>query len=365
KVSSSPNQGFNADLQLTVPIFESQILTTGGGFKQAKASTEEHNLTDWKDEDSQADLTYRSGGEDRTWSLFVQDEIIIRENLSLFLGARQDWWETSDGYANQIGSAGYPKEYDSRSASSFSPKAAVVYKPFDGTTLRASAGKAFRPPTVYELYRTWTGSTGVVYNGNPDLKPETTVSWDLGVEQTLWRGAKAKATYFDNHLKDLIYRMTVSATEQDYINAGKATSRGVTLEMEQRLENWLRLFANYTYTNGKIEENIAKPTTEGMNLTYMPRNMVNAAAEVTKGPITASVTGRYVGKRYGDDENKDIVNGVYTSYDPFFTADAKVSYAVTKFATVSLSVDNIFDKDYFSYYKAPGRSWFGEVTVRF
>jgi iron complex outermembrane receptor protein len=72
-----------------------------------------------------------------------------------------------------------------------------------------------------------------------------------------------------------------------------------------------------------------------------------------------------VSKRYSNDENKDTVNNVYTSYDPCFVADAKVSYKLTKSATVSFSVDNIFDRDYFAFFKAQGRSWFGEVTMRF
>jgi iron complex outermembrane receptor protein len=93
--------------------------------------------------------------------------------------------------------------------------------------------------------------------------------------------------------------------------------------------------------------------------------MINAGAECEIGPFSASVTGRYVGKVYSDDQNRDTINGVYTSYDPYFTADAKVSYKVTKFATVSASVDNIFNESYFSYYKASGRSWFMEVALNF
>ena len=72
-----------------------------------------------------------------------------------------------------------------------------------------------------------------------------------------------------------------------------------------------------------------------------------------------------MGKRYSTDANTDTVNNVYGSYDPFFTADAKVSYKVTKFATVSVSVDNIADASYFSSYRAPGRLWFGELELKF
>lgn len=366
KVSETPSEGYNADLQFTMPLIGRHILTFGGSFRHDWADTKEHNLTDWKDEGSKTTLTYQSKGKDRTYALFVQDEIMILDNLTAYLGFRQDWWETYDGYVNQVGTAGYPISYISRDASSFSPKATLVFRPFEKTTLRTSIGKAFRPPTVYDLYRTWTyTATGKTYAGNPDLKPETTKSWDIGVEQRLWKGAKIKATYFENYMEDLIYMKTVTPTYLARTNVGKAESKGTELEAEQRFEKWLRLFANFTYNNAKIKENEAKPETVGKKLTDLPERMFNIGGDFEKGPFSVSLTGRYVSKRYTDDENRDGVNNVYTSHDPYFVADAKVSYKITKQATVSFSVDNIFDRDYFYYYKAPGRSWFGEVTLKF
>ncbi len=363
-LSETPSQSYNADIQFTVPVFDRHILTFGGTFRHGWADSQEHGITNWKDETSKTTLSYQAKGKDKTYALFVQDEIMILKNLTAYIGFRQDRWETYDGYVNQVGTAGYPNEYDSRNASAFSPKAAVVYKPFYKTTFRTSIGKAFRPPTIYELYRTWTPSK-VTYAGNPELKPETTTSWDIGIEQGFWRGAKGKATYFENYLKDLIYSKTVSSTLQEKINAGKAESKGVELEAEQRFDKWLRLFANFTYTDAKIKENEAKPSTEGKRLTDVPERMFNIGGDFEKGPFSASLTGRYMSKRYSNDDNTDIVNGVYTSYDPYFVTDAKVSYKFTKNATLSFSVDNIFDRDYFAYYKAAGRSWFGEVTLRF
>ena len=365
RVSNTPYERFNSDLQLTVPIFNRHILTFGGSFSHGWADTKEHNLTNWKDEDSKTTLAYRSKGKDKNYSLYVQDEIMLLDNLTAYIGFRQDWWETYDGYINQIGVAGYPRTYDERDASSFSPKVAVVYKPLEKTTLRTSIGKAFRPPTVYDLYRTWTSTWGITYAGNPDLKPETTISWDIGINQSLWKGARAGISYFENHMEDLIYSKTVSSTLQEKINAGKATSKGIEIEAEQRFDKWLRLFANFTYTDAKIKENDAKPSTVGKKLTDVPERMFNIGVDFEKGPFSAFLTGRYVSKRYTDDENRDRVNNVYTSRDPYFVADAKVSYKLTKFAIISLSVDNIFDKDYFDYYKAPGRSWFCELNLRF
>lgn len=364
-VSETPSRNYNADLQFTMPLMGQHILTFGGSFKDGWADTQEHNLANWKDKNLKTTLSYQSKGKDRTYALFLQDEILILNNLTAYIGFRQDWWETYAGYVNDVGKSGYPKSFDSRDALSFSPKAAVVYKPLVSTTLRTSVGKAFRPPTVYDLYRTWVSSTGVTYAGNPDLKPETTTSWDIGIEQGLWRGARIGLTYFENHVTDLIYRKTFSSTLQQLINAGKAKINGIEIEMEQKFDKWLRLFANFTYNNAKIEENNANPKTVGKKLTLVPETMFNIGGSFERGGFTGSLVGRYMGKRYNNDENQDTVNNVYTSYDPYFVADAKLSYKITKFATVSFSVDNIFNRDYFSYYKAPGMSWFGEVTLKF
>lgn len=77
------------------------------------------------------------------------------------------------------------------------------------------------------------------------------------------------------------------------------------------------------------------------------------------------MTGQYVGKTYANDENLDTVNGVYGSYDPFFVMNAKLAYKVKEWVTASLSIDNLLDRDYYQSSKAPGRSYFGEVSLRF
>ena len=364
-VSNTPADAYMADIQFSLPIFNNQILTFGGSFRNAYADTKEKYLRNWKDEDSTTTLKYESKGKDRTYALFVQDEIMLLNNLTAYIGFREDFWETYDGYANDVGKAGYPKEYPSKSASSFSPKFALVYKPFETTTLRGSIGKAFRPPTVYELYRTWTGSTGITYAGNPQLDPETVVSWDIGVEQKLWKGAKVSLTYFENYMKDLIYRKTVTSTYQEWVNVGKAESRGVEFEIEQKIDKWLRLFGNFTYTDSEIKENQANPKTVGCRLTYTPLWRANIGAEFEKSGFSAMVVGRYVGKWFSNDDNSDYVNNVYGSYDPYFVVDGKIAYQITKFAKLSFSVDNIFDRKYYQYYKAPGRQWFTELTLKF
>lgn len=354
-----------ADLQLSFPLFDRHLFIIGSSFRQGEADTKEKYLRNWKDETSTTTLKYQSKGKDRTYALFLQDEVMLHEKLTLFIGFRQDFWKAYDGYVNQVGTPGYPKSYSSKSASSFNPKFALLYKPLEGTALRASIGRAFRPPTIYELYRTWTASSGITYAGNPNLDPETVISWDIGVEQKIGKGAKFSLTFFENHLKDLIYRKKVTDKYQELVNVGKAKSRGIELEMEQKLENGLRLFANLTYTDSEVIKNKANPITEGKRLTYTPLWRYNLGLEFAKGKTSAYLVGRYVDKWYSLDDNSDKVKYVYGSYDPYFVVDGKIAYNITKSAKLSFAVDNIFNSRYYQYYKAPGRQWFTELTIKF
>jgi iron complex outermembrane receptor protein len=362
--SETVSTSYNADLQFTTPLGSRHILTFGGAYRHGEAENKKFDLSDWRNDGSKNGMTFRAGGEDHTWAIFAQDGIRILENLTGYIGFRYDWWETYDGYTNSVGDPGYPKDYPTRSASAFSPKAALVYQPFESTTLRTSIGRSFRPPSVYELYSVWI-YRGVTTMAGPNLEPEKTTSWDVGVEQRLWQGAKFGATYFQNYLEDLIYSQTVSSTLVQKTNVGKAESRGVELELEQRFDKDIRLFANYTYTDSEVTENEASPGIVGKKLVMVPEHMFNIGGDFTYGKFSGSLVGRYVSKRHRYDDNRDTKNNVYTSWDPYFVVDARIAYQVTSFAQVSLSVDNIFDEDYYSYYKAPGRSWFAELTLRF
>ncbi|HUL31403.1 MAG TPA: TonB-dependent receptor [Thermodesulfobacteriota bacterium] len=371
-LSSTPSINYNADLQFTAPLVlpfvGKHVLTWGGSYRYDSANTKEHQLYNWKDENSQTALSFQSRGKDMNFALFAQDEIPILNNLTAYIGFREDWWRVFDGFANSVGLPGYPQDFSSRTASSFSPKGALVYNPFKGTILRTSVGKAFGAPSIYDLFRTWTTSYGVTYHSNPYLKPETSLSWDVGAEQGLWKGALVKATYFENYVDDLIYLRTVDATNMQYINVGKATIKGVEFAAEQKFDFGLRLFTNFTYNDTKVVKNSINPLSEGKQLTQTPKELFNIGGEWTIGPISARLVGRYVAKRYSDDRNRDTVNHVYGSYDPYFVADAKLSYKLTMYGMsgiASLAVDNIFNRDYFTYYKSPGRQWFSDLTIKF
>lgn len=362
--AETPSRAYTSDLQFIIPVYERHRLIVGGAFKYGTAQTRESRLGNWRDSRSAEALTYESRGNDRSLALFMQGEVNVRDNLTFYFGLRQDWWETFEGYADSVGSAGYPKNYPSRSDGASSPKVAVIYRPLPGTTFRVSAGRAFRAPTVYELYRTYISGTSA-YLYNPNLSPETIVSWETGVQQDLWKGATARVAYFENQMDHFIYQSTVGVNTYSNVNAAKARGAGVEAELEQRMAKWLRIFANYTYTDTRITENSANPKSVDKQVPQIPRQTFNAGGEMTAGRFTLSLTGRYVDKRFSTDDNSDTAEGGYGSRESYFTADGRVSCRLSSWSTVSFSVNNILDRIYYDYYRAPGRSWFTEIGLKF
>ncbi len=89
------------------------------------------------------------------------------------------------------------------------------------TRFSASAGTGFKAPTLGELYQNFPP----FFYANPDLKPETSTGYDLGVEQGLFNKAvQVGVTWFRNDIRNLI---TTDETGTTYANVGRAITQGV------------------------------------------------------------------------------------------------------------------------------------------
>lgn len=358
-----PNSEVGGSLQLSLPVAEQHFLVAGVSGGKRKIETYQYAISDWRNVDETGTTQNRTAGEDKSYALFVQDEIYLTDRLTAYLGGRYDSWSTK-GYIEQVKAPAYKNDYSSRSQDHFSPKASAVYLADNKTTFRASIGNAFHVPNLRDTFGWWTPSTGKTYVPNPDLKPETVTSWEAGVEKQAGDGTLLRATYYENRLKNLIYR-TEDATTQSVTNAGAALIKGIELELRQKINSNLNVFVNLTYSDAKITENPAKPSTEGKRMTQTPQTMFNAGLQGSQGLWSYSMAGHYVGKVYANDVNADIVNNIYGSYDPYFVVDAKLSYKVKDGVTASLSADNLLDRDYYQSGRAQGRAFFGEIAFRF
>jgi len=122
-----------------------------------------------------------------TIGLFGQLEYQIRNNLRLTPGLRYDRYKLIDGLAQSL----------------LSPRMGINYKPFESTVLRASAGSGFRAATIAERYLDFE-TKSVVVEANPDLRAETSWSYDIGWRQYITKNWFFEIGAFRNDFTDLI-----------------------------------------------------------------------------------------------------------------------------------------------------------------
>jgi vitamin B12 transporter len=111
-----------------------------------------------------------------------------------------------------------------------------------GTKLKASVGSGFKAPTLSELFQSFPDFG---FSANPNLRPESSTGYDLGVEQRLGGSWQAGVTVFRNDIKNLI---TDNATFTTYANVGKAMTDGIESFLAYQPGPALKMRLDYTYT---------------------------------------------------------------------------------------------------------------------
>ena len=177
-----------------------------------------------RDENGLNKRTFRE--ELNTESVFLQDELRLFGRVILGGGVR---YEENDEFGEALtGRASF----------------AVLF-PETGTKVRGAWGEGFRAPTINDLF--FPGF------GNPQLQPESSVGYELGVDQRLFKDRlRFGATYFRTDFKELIQIIQIPGTFIfQPVNVGKAKTEGVEVYVEGDPFDWLTLYANYTYTHAE------------------------------------------------------------------------------------------------------------------
>lgn len=387
-IQPSWNKKTSAELSAAKSLPRQQTLTIGAEFKKTEYELEQHNLSDWNDQNSRIGMTQNQKGKTTTSGFFLQDEIGLFEPLTVYLGGRYDKWQASDGY-NFIIKSGTTKidTFDDRDENNFSPRVSLVYKVGEDSRVKASIGQSFRGPTSSELYSGWEYTSSGVRRAslpNQDLKPEKVVSSELGFEKSFAGRVSCKTAYFYNRMSDYIYTKTFSGSElsaynlQNYgdaayygnitqkQNIGKSKSQGLEFELRAKLSERFATFANCTAMATEVVENPANKASEGKKIPGIPETTANAGIDYDCAGWKAGIIGRYIGKRYSADDNSDTTTGVFGGYDPVSLVDAKVSYRreiLGYVPTISFSCDNIFDKEYYQYYLSPKRTYGVNISL--
>jgi len=227
------------------------------------------------------------------------------------------------------------------------------------TIFRASIGTGFKAPSLNELFDSSFGSN------NPNLDPEESIGFDLGVEQSfLDRKLILGATYFYNDIDDMIVAV-FNGTNFQNINVENVVTNGVeTFVAIKPIEN-LRTRLRYTYTDTEAKKAASFGISEGSQLLRRPRNkfgvdisyrFLQGKAQVTPGML-------YVGKRKDLDPNTFAT----VTADDYIVVNVATSFKLHDNVEVFARLDNVFDEDYQEVlgFNTPGFSAFGGVRATF
>jgi len=288
-LAETENRSLFFEAQGDLPIGDFHYFTMGTSYRTGESDTNSYDIPYYRSYSGRSDSTYQMGGKSWTWSMYAQDEWSLDEKITLYLGARYDYWKVYDGLSGNTGSE---TNYADNTESSLSPKLSVVWKPLSDTVVRSSVGQAFRAPTLYELYRTWS-SWGTTYQSNPNLKPETVRTVEAGIDQSFYnKQIKFGLTGFWNEIDDLIYYKMEGSTKTR-TNVGKARTLGLELSSSWIMNDYFSIWGNYTYTNAEIIENITDPDSEGKQVTGIPENAFNLGVDFKADQFKATLTGHF------------------------------------------------------------------------
>ncbi len=219
-------------------------------------------------------------------------------------------------------------------------------------TLRASYGTAFRAPTFNELFFPFTDyGYGFTFEGNPDLKPATSKTWEIGARGQ-YRNWFWDAALYQSDIDNLI--VNVDTTGDDLVNTtgnvDRARIRGIELAAGAEVDDWT-LAAALTWTDPEDRE---------MGNRLRRRSSQTARFDVDRELGEWSLGGSWIlqGYRYENAANTDRIGG-------FGLVNLRAGWQFAPLWSARLTVDNALDKEYETArdYLNAGRAAF--VSVHF
>lgn len=352
-----------AELTITAELGKTHMLTAGFFYNN---QVTEQDYRKWLTNDLLRLNKYKV----RTLAGYVQDVWKPTDVLTLTAGLRYDHWENYDNYFNAF----FVSNPNDRTDSNLSPKLGARYNLSDEISLWANYGVGFKPPSPTQLYDDRT-SGGNPRQPNPNLKAETTQSWELGVEKWFGNTFQTNLVSFYNYTDDKILSWFNTSNVWVNKNIGGSESYGVEFSAAWYFSDHLTINTNYTYNLATIDENPAKASQEGNTLPFSPEHKANLGVQYEqKDNYNIGAFLRYLSEQYTNDDNiRQNSSGANLVMDPSFVVDLKavkyfpVSWGFIKKIGVTLAVDNLFNKNYrtFYMYEDPGTVFSTEVSFKF
>ena len=325
--SETKDTRYSVDYHFNIayPSTETMRSTFTAGFEYLEEEYDQQTRSIILGVESKGDLA-----KDRdNWGYYVQEQLSFFNHLHLTAGAR---YEDNSEFGNE-----------------FVPRGSVAYELSQtGTVFRGAAGKGFKTPTFTEQFAQGFAT------GNPDLDPEKSYSWEVGVDQALWKNKLVLgATYFYQKFDNLI--TYIFGVDPNYENIQGAKSQGVELRALCKPGYGFTLGGNYTYLDTEVTDDggaggASSPFEEGKPLLRRPKNTASGYINWAWKGFQIRFDGLYVGER--DDLDFRTFPAERVTLDDYFIADLATSYTfqlnneyITDFKIFG-KILNLFDEHY-------------------
>ncbi|HTZ99287.1 MAG TPA: TonB-dependent receptor [Candidatus Aquilonibacter sp.] len=348
--------------QQTVPaegIGESAVWTRSAGSRQTLvAGFDEHEEIGRSDEilfSAKKDTS--AGGRQRTFGLFGEDIIELAPRWLLTLSGRYDHWSNFNA---SLYSLPFSSEtptvtpYANRSYDAFDPRATLLHQFNDHISWSTSVYRAFRAPTLNELYRSFRQGTTTT-DANSALRAERLTGVETGVDvHTLNQRLELRGVFFFNYVINPVSNvpctgadapppciLASSGSTQVRENLGRTMAPGFEIDAVTNITQHIQLSTGYQYVNATIlsSPGIA-PSLANTWVAQVPhQNITFQATYANPRILTVSFDGRMVGKQYDTTGNSNLMGG-------YFVLDATASRSIGGGVQLFAAAENMLDRGY-------------------
>ncbi|HEY3138467.1 MAG TPA: TonB-dependent receptor [Blastocatellia bacterium] len=297
---------------------------------------------------SRVTSTVGAGGRERILGVYGQDIIRITPRWLLTLGARGDRWRNYDSFSS---SRPLPAQtpvtvtrFPERIETAFSPRVSLLHKLSENVSLMVSGYRAFRAPTLNELYRSFRVGN-VLTQANDKLRAERLTGAEAGASFAGFKNKlNVRGTFFWSEITRPIANVTLSTTPtlitRQRQNLGRTRSRGIEFETEARITNSVTVTGGYQFVDATVLKFPANTALEGLLIPQVARHLFTFQARYSNPRrLTVAIQARAAGSQFDDDLNQ-------FGLDRYFTLDAFASRLIGHGVEIFGALENLTGQRY-------------------
>jgi outer membrane receptor protein involved in Fe transport len=347
-----PSTDVGGSLTYTTQLGVNNLLTAGSDFRLISGESRDSFFDDVGTINDQR----TSKGRQTFTALFVQDIYEPLPKLQIVGTLRADYFRNFDGRLTDIPTGSLPTvtSLPEQERIAINPKLALRYELLEHVAVRAAGYRAYRAPTLSELYRR-SSVEGLVLKENPNLGPEFLDGGEVGFDVGKATASFLRATAYWNTIRHPIGNISTARdpvtgedSERTRANLGRARVRGVEADVQYQLTKQWSVIGGYLYSEAVLTSNPAEPDLEGKRLTQVPWHSGTVGIRYTNPAlINVLAQARFVGKQFEDADNMDKLAGYYV-------IDLSISRSLKPFPSIPgfrggqvfLIIQNLLNREY-------------------